>query len=126
MKTSKRAALFLYGCLAVAALPAAAHHSFAMFDQTKLLHMDGVVVSKFEWTNPHAFVTVSGMQAGGSGTLYALECSSPNLMSHQGWTYNTIKEGDKVSIDYYPLRNGKPGGMLKTITLPNGQNISAW
>lgn len=108
-------------CLAALAAPAAAHHSFAMFDQTKLVELKGVIVDRFEWSNPHSFVIAKD-----GATIYTLECSSPNLMSHQGWKYNTLKAGDRIDITYYPLRNGKPGGMLKSVTLPNGKEISAW
>lgn len=101
--------------------PAMAHHSFAMFDQTKQVELRGVMVSRFTWTNPHAFVVA---QAG--GTTYALECSSPNLMTHAGWSFSTLKAGDKVDIVFYPLRNGKPGGMLKTVKLPDGKVLSGW
>ncbi|MCW1986988.1 UNVERIFIED_ORG: hypothetical protein M2348_002738 [Sphingomonas sp. R1F5B] len=100
---------------------ALAHHSFAMFDQTKQVELRGVMVSKFTWTNPHAFVVA---QSG--GTTYALECSSPNLMTHAGWSFSTLKAGDQVDIVFYPLRNGKPGGMLKTVKLPGGKVLSGW
>ena len=106
---------------AAAATPALAHHSFAMFDQTKLLQLAGATVTRFEWTNPHSFVIAKS-----GDVVYTLECSSPNLMSHQGWKFNSIKPGDQISIAYYPLRNGQPGGMLKTVTLPTGKTVSAW
>lgn len=102
-------------------VPASGHHSFAMFDQTKEVTLKDVIVTRFEWTNPHVFVI------GKKGsTTYTLECSSPNLMTHQGWKHNTIAPGIKIDIVFYPLRNGKPGGMLKTVVLPNGKKISAW
>jgi len=108
-----------------AASPAMAHHSFAMFDQTKVAHLSGVTVSQFNWMNPHTYVVVESKNAKGSAS-YALECSSTNMMSQSGWKFNTIKVGDKVAIDFYPLRSGKPGGMLKTITLANGKTLKAW
>ncbi|BCI71797.1 hypothetical protein SUS17_2414 [Sphingomonas sp. S17] len=100
--------------------PAAAHHSFAMFDQTKLLNTKGTV-SQFRWTNPHSFLVLDV-----NGTKYTLECNSTNMMSRAGWKLSTVKAGDKVGITYYPLRTGQPGGMLKTVTLPGGQTLSAW
>ena len=101
--------------------PTAAHHSFSMFDQTKLLPMKNATVTRFQWTNPHSFVVVEV-----AGTRYVMECNSINLMTKAGWKFNMLKAGDKVSLDYYPLRDGKPGGMLKTITLPNGKTLPAW
>lgn len=106
---------------AMTALTAVGHHSFAMFDQTTETKLKSVVVTRFEWTNPHVFVIATN-----GSTTYTLECSSPNLMTHQGWKHNTLAPGTKINIVFYPLRNGKPGGMLKTVELPNGQSISAW
>jgi len=120
MKTSAKLVLAL-GLSLITVPPAAAHHSFAMFDQTKQVALKSVTVTRFEWTNPHSFVIVKD-----NGTIYTLECSSPNLMTHQGWKYNSLKTGDQVNIVFYPLRNGKPGGMLKTVVLPNGTTLSAW
>ena len=59
--------------------PAMGHHSFAMFDQKTETKLKGVVVTRFEWTNPHVFVIATT-----GSTTYTLECSSPNLMGHQG------------------------------------------
>lgn len=100
---------------------AAAHHSFAMFDQNKQVELRGVTVTRFAWTNPHAFVVAEA-----SSAVYTLECSSPNLMTHAGWTHGTLKPGDKVDIAFYPLRNGNAGGMLKTVKLPDGRTLNAW
>lgn len=108
-------------CIGASGVPAASHHSFAMFDQTKAVRLKDVIVARFEWTNPHVFVI------GKSGsTTYTLECSSPNLMVHQGWKHNTITAGSRIDIVFYPLRNGKPGGMLKTVVLPGGREMNAW
>lgn len=92
-----------------------------MFDQSKKVEFTKVTVTKFMWTNPHSFVVVQN-----GDTIYTLECSSPNLMTHQGWSHNTIKPGEQISVAFYPLRNGKAGGMLKTVTLANGKQMSAW
>lgn len=102
-------------------MPALAHHSFAMFDQTKPTTLKGATVTRFEWANPHVFLVVKD-----KGKIYTLECSSPNLMGHQGWKFNTLKPGEQVNITYYPLRNGKAGGMLKTVMTPTGKTLKAW
>ncbi len=105
--------------------PAYAHHSFTMFDKDVTSTLKGKV-SKFRWTNPHVFVVVDMPNDTGEVVSYVLEGSSPNLLSHSGWNRKSIKTGDDVSIAYHPLRNGKPGGMLLTITLPDGTKMSAW
>lgn len=105
--------------------PAAAHHSFAMFDQKTELQKSNVTVKEFRWTNPHSFVVIETKDAKGT-TQYTLECSSPNMMSHAGWKASTIKTGDKVDVLFYPLRDGRPGGMLKSITLADGKTLKGW
>ena len=105
--------------------PALAHHSFAMFDQTQVSQKRQATVAEFRFTNPHSFVVVN-VSEGGRSTRYVLECSSVNMMTHAGWRHNTLKAGDKVDIEFYPLRNGRPGGMLKTIKTPDGRTLSGW
>lgn len=102
-------------------MQAVAHHSFAMFDKEKLVELKEATVTKFSWTNPHSSVILTA-----DGVDYLLECNSTNMMSRVGWKVNTLKPGDKVKADFYPLRNGKPGGMLKTVTLSDGTTLSAW
>jgi hypothetical protein len=109
----------------VRAGPASAHHSFAMFDQTKTVTLQGSV-SSFEWTNPHAFVIVNVPDQAGQATRYTLECSSPALMRHAGWSFRTLKAGDRVTVAMHPLRDGKRGGMLATIRLPGGATLKGW
>ena len=95
---------------------ALAHHSFAMFDQTKQVTVQGTV-KDFQWTNPHAFIELE--DAGGK--LWSVELNSPNNLRRQGWTRTAMKAGDKVTVVLNPLRDGKPGGLFNAVTLANGQ-----
>jgi len=104
--------------------PATAHHSFAMFDQTQTVVLQGLV-GKFEWTNPHAFVILD-VPIGGRKVRYTLECSSPTLMRHAGWKFNTLKAGDRIRVAMHPLKDGKPGGMLAKVKAPDGRLLAAW
>lgn len=118
----------LIGAAALAAgvvSPAIAHHSFAMFDQTKITSKARATVAEFRFTNPHSFVVVN-VKEGSGITRYAFECSSVNMMSRAGWKHNTLKAGDTVDVTFFPLRNGKPGGMLKTIKVADGRTLSGW
>lgn len=104
--------------------PAMAHHSFAMFDQTKTVVLQGVI-SKFEWTNPHVFVYVD-VKKNDKTVTHTLEGSSPSLMRHAGWKFDTLKPGDRVEVTVHPFKEGKSGGMLVTVKLPNGQVVKGW
>jgi len=117
-KTARRA---LAGALALAAGAggagaALAHHSFAMFDQTRQVTVTGTV-KEFQWTNPHAFIEVEDAQ----GKLWSVELNSPNNLRRQGWTRTAMKAGDHVTVVLNPLRDGKPGGLFNAVTLPGGK-----
>lgn len=101
------------------AVPMLAHHSFAMYDHSKTITLKGSV-TKFQWTNPHAYIEIDVMEKGGV-KHYALECTSINMMQRAGWKSNMIKFGDQVKAVVSPLTSGQPGGLLLEITLPNGK-----
>jgi hypothetical protein len=103
--------------LLITALPAAAHHSFAMFDQTRTVVLKGVV-TEMQWTNPHAFLHV---RVGDSdATIWQVELNSPNNLRRQGWKSNSIKAGERVTVTINPLRDGTHGGLFVSVTLPDG------
>ena len=108
-------------CIALAALALApaggalAHHSFAMFDQTKQVSVTGTVKS-FQWTNPHAWIEIEDS----SGKVWGIELNSPNNLIRQGWKRTALKPGDKATVVLNPLRDGRPGGLFNAVTLPNG------
>ena len=109
--------------LALAALllgtPAFAHHSFAMFDQSKTLTLKGTV-TEFQWTNPHAFIHIDVPNDSGGKTQWQVELNSPNNLRRQGWKSTSVKVGDAVTLIMNPLRDGKKGGLFVSVTLPDG------
>jgi len=98
--------------------PVAAHHSFAVFDMTAQKSIDGTV-KKVDWTNPHVWVWVDVPTASGSET-YGFEGMSPNFLARRGWSRTTLQTGMKVTVQFRPLKDGKPGGMLVSAKLPSG------
>ena len=117
MKQKKTIACVLAG-LVFALQPALAHHSTTMFDHAKVMSITGTV-KEVHWTNPHVAIFVYGTLAtGGEPTLWLMEMTSPgNLVRAGGWTRTAVRPGDKVTVDFAPLRDGKKGGALKKITL---------
>jgi uncharacterized protein DUF6152 len=107
-----------------AASPAAAHHSFAMYEPTKTLTLKGTVKS-FQWTNPHVILWVLVQpEAGGAPQEWSLETTSPGVLTRNGWTRQSLKAGDKVSVTFSPLRDGSRGGGLNSVTLlDTGQTL---
>jgi len=104
----------------VVAAPAAAHHSFAMFDMGKSVTVPATV-TEFRWTNPHSFMHVDIADQSGATTNWAIEMTSPNNLINGGWRRSSLKPGDKVTVTYHPLLNGKPGGSLVNVRLADGQ-----
>ncbi len=116
----------LAGCFAAVALATSAaclaHHSFAMFDQSKELPLTGTV-HDFQWTNPHAYIDIDVPNAGGGMDLWKVELNSPNNLERQGWHMHTIRSGDKVTVVINPLRDGQKGGLFVSVKLPSGRVI---
>jgi hypothetical protein len=110
----------------MAAVPVFAHHSFAVYDRTKLLTLKGNVKS-FQWTNPHCVVWVLVQpEGGGEPQEWSFETTSPGVLTRGGWTRNSVKPGDRVAVEFYPLRDGSHGGGLSAVTLVDtGQKLTA-
>jgi len=104
------------------AVPTVAHHSTAMFDFTKTVTLQGTI-KDFQWTNPHTWTTVTvGGKAPVAGE-YGLEGMSPNYLARNGWTKRTLKAGDKVTLAVHPLKDGRKGGFMVSVTLPDGTTL---
>ena len=99
--------------------PASAHHSFAMFDTAAQKTLTGTV-KKFDWTNPHSFIWID-VGSGATAETWGIEGMSPNFLARRGWSKNTIKVGDKISLTFHPLKNGDKGGSFMKVLLPTGQ-----
>jgi len=110
-------------CGAAAALtasPAVAHHSFAMFDQTRTVMLKGTI-DEFQWTNPHAFIEILVPGEDGKLVRWSIELNSPNNLTREGFKRTSLKPGDRVTLTMNPLRDGKKGGLFNAVTLPDGQ-----
>ena len=110
--------------MAGAGSPAVAHHSFAMYEPTKTLTLKGTVKS-FQWTNPHVVVWVLVQpDGGGAAQEWSFETTSPGVLTRAGWTRQSLKAGDRVSVTFSPLRDGSRGGGLNSVTLlDTGQTL---
>lgn len=101
------------------AIPGVAHHSFVMFDTTKRVTMNGTV-TKFQWTNPHAYIEID-VAEGTATKHWSVELGSPSILMKGGWTSKMLKKGDKIEVTLNPLRNGDPGGLLTLLVLADGK-----
>jgi hypothetical protein len=118
----KLKALGIAGCALLLAAPASAHHSFAMFDREKSVTMAGVV-REFEWTNPHVWIHLMVADASGKPVEWSFEMQAIATNAALGWRADSVKPGDKVSIDFHPLKDGSRGGQLVAATLADGKRL---
>ena len=100
-----------------------AHHAFnAEYDASKVTRWVGTV-TKVEWTNPHARFYVDVKDASGVVTNWNFEMGSPLQLRRQGWTRDSLKLGDQITVDGYPAKDGAKMASAKKITLADGRSV---
>ena len=104
------------------AAPALAHHSSAMFDQTKTVTLSGTV-KEFLWTNPHTYIQLLVKNDKGGEDEWNLEMTAPLHLQRLGWTKSSLKPGEHVTVKIHPLRDGSKGGNVQEATGPDGKPI---
>lgn len=109
--------------LVVAVKAVATHHSFAVFDHTQTVTVNGTV-TKYQWTNPHGFLEMDYRAADGTMKHYTIELTSINMLTRAGWTSRSIKAGETVKAIVAPLLSGEPGGLLLEVTLSDGRTLT--
>ena len=112
--------------LAIASVPVAAHHSFAMFEMDKNVEYTGVV-TEWRWQNPHVHFVVhvragAGVDPQTVGT-WDVEGGSINIMGRQGWTRASYKAGDPIKLVGHPMRDGSKGISLFYAIRPDGKRL---
>lgn len=106
--------------LGIATGLAFAHHSFAMFDQTKQVTVIGKV-TEVQWTNPHVWVFLDGAPAGGKKARWGVEFTSKVHLARRNFDPDMVKVGDDVEFTVNPYRDGKPGGRFVAVKMANGE-----
>ena len=115
-------AVMVSAMLLAGSAPLVAHHSFSAFNTETEKTITGIV-NRFEWTNPHTWIWVD-VQDNGKTVTWGVEGMSPNYLSRRGWSKNTFKQGDKVTLTIRPMRDGSPGGMFVRGVLADGKPVT--
>jgi hypothetical protein len=110
--------------LSTLSAPLFAHHSNAIFEAGKRIVMTGTVTEWF-WANPHCLLSVDVQGADAQVTRWVVETQAPPNMVPFGWSRQSFKPGDHVTITVEPARSGRPVGRLLLAVLPDGKELLA-
>jgi hypothetical protein len=101
-----------------------AHHSAAAeFDSSKPVTLHGKV-TKVAWMNPHVHIWVDVAEASGKVTNWEVESVAPNYLRRLGWTKESLKAGDTVTIQAYKAKDQPNLAKSDAVTLPNGKVVT--
>jgi hypothetical protein len=122
MIRTKAASLLIAGALTVAAVPALAHHSGAMFEKVKTVTVEGVV-KEFQYTNPHSWLLVDVKNKDGSVTTWGFEAEGPSTLQRAGIRPSDFAPGTKLKITGHPMKDGTPAAAWVEATRADGKRF---
>lgn len=109
--------------LLLATTSISAHHAFsAEYDEKQIVTFSGTV-TRFAWTNPHAWLYVRGKDSNGEVTSWSFEMGSPGGLTRRGWKKEELKAGDHVTVDGYAAKNGSKTANARMVTIPDGRTL---
>lgn len=115
--------IVLLAAMVPAALPLAAHHSFAAeYDQNQRITIQGVV-TKLEWMNPHVYFYLDSKDKDGNTVHWACEAGNPNALARRGWRKDSLKAGDRVTVEAYRAKDGTFTVNARSIVLADGRRV---
>jgi hypothetical protein len=119
----KAGTIFLGAAALLAASPVVAHHSFAaFFDQNKIVKITGTV-TEFQFTNPHGLIVLMVKGADGKDQEWRVETNAPVVLRRRGWSVESLKAGETVTIEGWASRDGKPYLRLRNASRADGTAI---
>jgi hypothetical protein len=104
--------------------PAFAHHSMSMYDRGRDTTFKATI-TEFDWANPHAQITFTAADEHGNIVKWVAEGPGPNRLASHGWSKDTLKPGDQVTIVGNCNKDGSPTMRFEKVILPNGQELEA-
>jgi hypothetical protein len=121
--TAKVLPLVAGAALLVGTVPLVAHHSFAAeYDASKPVELKGVV-TRVEWTNPHARFYLDVKDETGQVTNWNLELASPNVLVRSGWSRTSLHIGDDVTVSGAQAKDGAKMANARAVVLADGRKV---
>ena len=108
----------------VVAGEASSHHLFSMFDNATCRDITGTVRA-FQWNFPHSWIWINVPNAKGGVDAWGFEGEAPSNLAQDGWTKGSLKKGEKVTVRFSPLRDGRNGGAFSAVTLRDGKQLAS-
>lgn len=100
-----------------------AHHGGEAYSMDKKITLNGTI-AQFEWTNPHSQVHLDVKDDSGNIVHWNFETQPPSILTHAGWTRNSIKPGDEVTVVAHPVKNGASVGIIMSVTTASGETLT--
>jgi len=105
-------------------MPVLAHHPFsAEYDWKKPVTVQGTI-TKVDWSNPHAHISVDAKDTAGKTKNWRFELGGISALTRAGWDKNTVKTGDSVTVDAWLSRSNDSAGNVKSVKLASGRELS--
>ena len=114
--------LFLLVSALAAPAAVAAHHGAASFDTATEVTLKGTV-TEWTWFNPHCFLKFDVKGDDGAVKNWAVEAGNPTDMTKRGWSRNSFKPGDQVTVTLQPVKTGAPVGRIRTVVAADGREF---
>lgn len=102
--------------------PVLAHHGRSNYDVSSTATVKGVV-TEFEWINPHALIHLDATDDNGKAEKWIAETNSPNILNRQGWTKNTVKPGDQITLVGHRVKGGANYINFSKIIFADGREL---
>ena len=119
MKIRLGFSFLLIGTVLILNTPAFSHHSNVAFEVTKVISVTGVV-KEFKWANPHTWLTIVADDGKGGKVEWAIEGRAPGVLLRSGWTKNSVRPGETVTVDFSPAKDGSRTGLIARVTKADG------
>jgi uncharacterized protein DUF6152 len=122
MKTKLFACFAVASCFLLVSCPIYAHHSMSIYDMSQTITLKATVAD-FDWSNPHVQIHFEVKDEKGNMEKWLAECASPSKLSRMGWTKDSLKPQEEITVTGNPTKDGSKSVRLGSVILSGGQQL---